>query len=333
MRKTPIGKTGEDVSVLCLGTMHFGTVIDSETSYEILDCYAELGGTFLDTANNYATWVKGGVGGESESLIGRWLKDRQNRSDLFIATKAGFPVPADDVGMGLSAEQIEGECNMSLKRLGIERIDLYYAHHDDRESPLEESLEAYHNLVNAGKVRFIGASNFVSWRLEEARWISRSNGWPEFCCIQQRYSYLRPQSGADFDPQEAVDRSLLDYCRNRDIRLLAYSPLLRGAYDRTDRLFPDHYAGSESESRLAALKEVAHEHGATNNQTVLAWLLQSDPLVIPVMGVSSTKQLEQNVGSLEISLTEDQIYRLSSAGNISTGHSDAKRKINRKAKS
>ncbi len=333
MEKTPLGASGEDVSVLSLGTMHFGTVIDKTTSYGILDQYVEAGGAFLDTANNYATWVQGGMGGESESLIGQWIKDRRNREDLFIATKVGFPAPVDDVGIGLAAHQIETECNNSLMRLGIDRIDLYYSHHDDRDTPLEESLEAYHKLVKAGKVRFIGASNFASWRLEQARGISLSEGWPEFCCIQQRYSYLRPCRGADFDPQVAVDRSLLDYCSNRDLSLLAYSPLLRGAYDRADRTFSDHYAGRDSEMRLKALGEVAGELGSTRNQTVLAWLLQSDPKVIPVLGVSSTKQLEENIGSLGVVLTEEQIYRLCSAGNVSTTHSEAKGKINRRAKS
>ena len=333
MEKTALGASGEDVSVLCLGTMHFGTVIDRATSYGILDYYTEAGGAFLDTANNYATWVQGGVGGESESLIGRWIMDRRNREDLFIATKVGFPAPVDDVGIGLAAHQIEKECNNSLRRLGIERIDLYYSHHDDRDTPFEESLEAFHKLVEAGKVRFIGASNFVSWRLEQARCISHSKGWPEFCCIQQRYSYLRPHSGADFDPQVAVDRSLLDYCSNQELSLLAYSPLLRGAYDRSDRSFSDHYVGRDSELRLAALGEVSGELGVTGNQTVLAWLLQSDPKVIPLLGVSNTKQLEENIGSLELALTEEQIYRLSTAGDVSTAHSEAKGKINRRAKS
>jgi aryl-alcohol dehydrogenase-like predicted oxidoreductase len=332
MRNAPLGRTDIEVSVLCLGTMHFGTVIDPEISFRILDRYVETGGGFVDTANNYATWVDGGAGGESESLIGRWIKDRKNRSDLFVATKVGFPVPRDGVGMGLSARQVEGECNRSLKRLGIETIDLYYAHQDDRKTPLEESLEAYHRLVKTGKVRFIGASNYLSWRLEEARWISRSKGWPEFCCIQQRYSYLRPRSGADFDPQVAVNTDLLDLCRSRKMSLLAYSPLLRGAYGRTDRSFPDQYAGSDSESRLTALRAVALELGATGNQTVLAWLVQSEPMVIPVLGVSSTEQLDENLGSLKLLLSEDQIYRLSTAGNIASTHTEAKRQSNRMAK-
>lgn len=171
--------------------------------------------------------------------------------------------------MGLRAAQIEGECDRSLKRLGIETIDLYYAHHDDRETPLEESLEAFHRLAKAGKVRFIGASNFATWRLEEARWICHNRGWPEFCCVQQRFSYLRPVSGADFDPQVAASTELLDFCRTRKVRLLAYSPLLGGAYTRSDRPLPPHYEGPESESRLGTLRSVVREIGAPPNQVVL----------------------------------------------------------------
>jgi aryl-alcohol dehydrogenase-like predicted oxidoreductase len=321
-----------EVSAICLGTMHFGTITDTVTSYDLLDRYVEAGGNFLDTANNYATWVPGGRGGESETLLGRWIKERGNSSHLFVATKVGFPVTVDEVGMGLTVRQIEAECERSLRRLGVETIDLYYAHRDDRETPLEESLEAFHKLVKAGKVRFIGASNFVTWRLEEARWISRNRGWPEFCCIQQRYSYLRPASGADFDPQLVGSAELLDFCRSRNMQLLAYSPLLKGAYGRSDRPLPPHYKSPESESQLTALRAVAGELGATPNQAVLAWLMQSEPETIPVIGVSSLEQLEENLGALDITLSEDQILRLSSAGNIPTSHFDARRRKSRLAK-
>lgn len=321
-----------EVSAVCLGTMHFGTVTDVATSYDILDKFIEAGGNFIDTANNYATWVPGGKGGESETLLGRWIKKRCNRSRLFIASKVGFPVPADKMDMGLNAKQIETECDRSLKRLGIETIDLYYAHHDDRKTPLEESLEAFQRLIKAGKVRFIGASNFITWRLEEARWISHNRGWPEFCCIQQRFSYLLPVSGADFDPQVVASRELLDYCQTQGMRLLAYSPLLGGVYSIKDYQLDPYYQSTENEIRLTALREVADELGATPIQIVLAWLIQSKPEVIPLLGVENQKQLNDNLGALDITLSEDQIFKLSTAGNISTSHFDAKLKKNRLAK-
>lgn len=325
MKNTPLGNTAEEVSELCLGTMHFGSATDTETSFQILDHYLEAGGTFLDTANNYATWVPGCKGGESESLLGKWMQQRNNRSRLFIASKVGFPAPVDHVGMGLSASQIQGECERSLKRLGIETIDLYYAHHDDRQNPLEERLEAFDKLIRAGKVRFIGASNTSAWRLEEARWISQTTGWHAFCCVQQRLTYLRPKRGADFDPQLAANDDLIDYCRNRQISLLAYTPLLKGAYSRSDRPLPQQYTGSDSDARLAALTAVAEEIGATLHQIVLAWLVQSQPLVISVIGASRPEQLAECLKALDLELSEAHISRLSTAGNMASSHRDAKK--------
>lgn len=329
MRPLELEKNNTTVSALCLGTMHFGTLTDEGASFKILDRFVEAGGNFIDTANNYATWAPGGRGGESESLLGKWIKMRGNRSRLFLATKVGFPVPADKVGMGLKAKQIESECNNSLKRLGIDTIDLYYAHHDDRETPLEESLNAFQKLIKAGKVRFIGASNYTSWRLEETRWVAQGGGFPEFCCLQQRVSYLRPVSGAEFDPQVVAGRELYDYCLIRNLRLLAYSPLLGGVYNvNNDRLDP-RYQSTENTMRMYTLRQVAEESGVTAGQLVLAWLMQSKPEVIPVLGVSNREQLDENLDALKIRLSEDQINRLSSAGNIVSPHIDAKRETGR----
>jgi aryl-alcohol dehydrogenase-like predicted oxidoreductase len=311
MRTVPLGNTGVEVSAFCLGTMHFGSRTDKETSYRILDRYIEAGGSFLDTANNYAMWVPGYVGGESETLLGEWMRERKNRAQIFIATKVGFDYPG--VERGLRARQIETECEKSLRRLGIDAIDLYYAHRDDRNTPMEETLEAFDRLVKAGKVRFIGASNFLAWRLEEARWVSQTQGWAGYCCIQQRYSYIRPKPGASFDPQTAANDDLLDYCRRRGIRLLAYSPLLSGAYTCSSRVFPKQYLGPDTDARLAALKVVSAEVGATANQVVLAWMAQSDPAVVPVLGASTVDQLQENLGALEVELNHDQMTRLNEA--------------------
>jgi aryl-alcohol dehydrogenase-like predicted oxidoreductase len=291
--------------------MYFGSRTGKETSYRLLDQYAEAGGGFLDTANIYAWWVPGYVGGESETVLGEWMRERQNRSQMFIATKVGFQYPG--VERGLSAHQIETECEKSLGRLGVEVIDLYYAHVDDRNTSMEETMEAFDRLVRAGKVRFIGASNFLAWRLEEARWVSQTHGWAEYCGIQQRYSYIRPKPGASFDPQIAANDDLLDYCRSRSITMLAYSPLLGGAYTRADRSFSDQYLGPDTDARLAALKTVAEEVGATANQVVLAWMVQSDPLVIPLVAASTVEQMRENLGALEIELDAGQITRLNDA--------------------
>jgi aryl-alcohol dehydrogenase-like predicted oxidoreductase len=307
----PLGDTGVRVSTFCLGTMHFGSQTDGKTSYRLLDRYAEAGGSFLDTANLYARWVPGYVGGESETLLGKWMRERKNRSQMFIATKVGFQYLG--VERGLQARQIEAECEKSLKRLGVDAIDLYYAHVDDRNTTMEETLEAFDRLVSAGKVRFIGASNFAAWRLEEVRWVSRTHGWAEYCCIQQRYSYVRPKPGASFDPQVAANDDLLDYCRARGITMLAYSPLLGGAFTRVDRSLPEQYLGPDTDARLTALRAVAEETGATLNQVVYAWMLQSEPPVIPLMGASTMRQMEENLGALEIELDAGQMTRLHNA--------------------
>ena len=157
MKTVELGNTGEMVSRLCLGAMYFGTRQNQAESFALLDHYVDAGGNFVDTANIYAWWETGFNGGESETVIGTWLKERKNRDQIYIASKVGFGY--QDVPVSLKAAIIEQECNKSLKRLGIETIDLYYSHNDDRNTPLEETLEAYYRLKKAGKIRHIGASN------------------------------------------------------------------------------------------------------------------------------------------------------------------------------
>jgi aryl-alcohol dehydrogenase-like predicted oxidoreductase len=311
MKMVALGNSGHQVSAFCLGAMHFGSRDDAEVSFRLLDRFVSGGGSFIDTANIYARWIPGFEGGESENLLGKWMRERGNRSQLFLATKVGLEYPG--VQRGLSAQQIIQECEKSLQRLGTDVIDLYYAHIDDRTTPMEETLGAFAHLLEAGKIRSIGASNFLAWRLEEARWISQTNGWPEYCCVQQRHTYLRPKPGASFAPQISSNDDLLDYCRARGITLLAYSPLLGGAYTRTDRGFPLQYDGPDTDSRLLVLESIADELGATLNQVVLAWMLQSDPPVIPLVAASTEEQLEENLGALDLRLDHTHLDRLNSA--------------------
>jgi len=314
MRTIHLGNTGMQVSTLCLGAMYFGTRNDEATSFRLLDQYVEAGGGFIDTANIYAHWIKGFKGAESEALLGRWQKSRKNRSSIIIATKVGFEIPPLDVPRSLSARWIETECEKSLQRLGCESIDLYYAHVDDRSTPMEETLGAFDRLVKAGKVRFIGASNFAAWRLEEARWTSLKHGWSEYCCIQQRHTFLRPKPGASFYPQMAANEDLFDYCRNRKITFLAYSALLSGAYTRADRGYDEQYAGADTQARLEALRAVAQEKGTTVNQIILAWMLHGNPPVLPLIAASSEVQMKENLQALEISLSAEEMERLNQAG-------------------
>jgi aryl-alcohol dehydrogenase-like predicted oxidoreductase len=175
-------------------------------------------------------------------------------------------------------------------------------------------LEASDRLVQAGKVRFIGASNHASWRLAEARCTSMANGWPLYCAIEQRYSYLRLRLGASLPYHVCVDDTLLDYCRFHGIALVAYRVLLEGAYTRTDRQFPEQYLGPDSDARLTALKAVSQEVEATPNQVIIAWMRQSEPPILPIIGGSTAAHLSENLGALDVQLTDEQMEILDSAG-------------------
>jgi aryl-alcohol dehydrogenase-like predicted oxidoreductase len=312
-----LGGDGPRVSALCLGTMFFGTTVDEPTSMRILDRFAEAGGTFIDTADSYAFWV-GGTGDESEELVGRWLANRGARDRTVVATKVGarpespgasWPEHAE----GLSAKAIRAGAEASLRRLGTDRIDLYYSHMEDRSVPLEETVEAFNSLVNDGLIGMPGASNHPAWRLERARRLARDHGWAPYRAIQQQHSYLRPRPGSTLTGGPGLHASdeLLDYVRAEDdLTLLAYSPLLGGAYTRSDKPLPGEYDHPGTTERLAALTEVAAELGATPNQVVLAWLLATDPPAIPVIGVSSVRQLDEALGALDVNLDAGTLSRL-----------------------
>jgi len=310
MKSLPLGTTGVEVSALCLGAMFFGTRNDKAVSYAMLDQYVDAGGTFIDTANIYAHWVSGFRGGESETLLGEWMRERGNRDQMFIASKVGFQYPGIEIG--LRARQIEEECDKSLRKMGIDTIDLYYAHVDDRKTPLEESLEAFNRLIQAGKVRFIGASNFWAWRLEKALWVSQINGWAQYCCVQQRHTYLRARAGQNFGAQIAANDELLDSCRENNVTVLAYSALLAGAYTRDDRQPGEQYRGADSDARLSTLRSVAAEIGVTPNQVILAWMLHDG--VLPLIAASTREQMQENLDALDITLTAEQMKRLNEAG-------------------
>ena len=312
MRVVSLGNSGVEVSIFGLGTMMFGTAVNKEISYGILDEYVAAGGSHLDTANMYSWFVPGFKGGESETLLGEWMRDRKNRARMFVASKVGACY--EGVDFGLSAKLIEVECEKSLKRLGTDMIDLYYAHVDDRQAPLEETLEALNWLVQAGKVRYIGASNLLSWRVAQSRLISRMHGWAEYCCVQQRYSYLRPKPKSNFDRQIVISEDMFDYCRSEGLRLIAFSPLLQAAYSRPDRKFPKQYVWPDSDARLQALNAVAKEVAATPLQVVLAWMTQADPCVIPLVTAETVEQMKENLGALRVQLGPEQITRLDSAG-------------------
>jgi len=318
--------TQRPVSVLSLGAMLMGSRTDEETSFAILDRYVSAGGTFIDTSGNYAFWVNGTQGGESEELLGRWRRSRgiSDSDQLVIATKVGarplapsfsFDGPMD----GLSAKAIRESASRSMARLGVSRLDLMYAHIEDPAVPLEETVVAFAELVASGEVGLLGVSNHWSWRVERARSVAADLGVPGYEVLQYHYTYLRQR--ADLRGRRSADGSpgvargdLLSLLRlEPGLTLVAYSPLLSGSYMRADRPLGPEFEHAGTAPRLSALRAVAAETGATVNQVVLAWLMGGEVPVIPLVGASSVAQLDESLAAVDLELSEAQRVRLDGA--------------------
>jgi aryl-alcohol dehydrogenase-like predicted oxidoreductase len=317
-------KIRREVSVLSLGTMHFGTATDEATSFAILDRYVEAGGTFIDTSGNYAFWV-GTQGGESEELLGRWRRSRGVGEEIVIATKVGARPRAPgtsftDNAEGLSARVIRESAERSRDRLGMARLDLLYAHIEDPAVPLGETVEAFAALVAEGTVGLLGVSNHWAWRVERARSLAAAAGLPGYEVLQYQHSYLRPRT--DLPGLRSPDGmpgmlggDLVSYLRAEpELTMVAYSPLLKGGYVRQDKLDAAEFDHPGTPARLAALREVAEDAGATVNQVVLAWLIGAQVPVIPLVGASSVAQLDESLAAVDLELTTDQRTRLDAAG-------------------
>jgi aryl-alcohol dehydrogenase-like predicted oxidoreductase len=296
-----------------MGTDLIGSKIDRGRAFALFDFYQENGGNFFDTANFYASWYPGCQGGESETTIGSWMKERGNRNGLVISSKLAFDYPG--CAGGLNEAEIQRECEKSLRRLQTDRIDLYYAHRDDRDTPLEETMTAFNRLIEAGKVRAIGASNLAVWRIAEANCVAWANHRSGYSVVQQRYTFLRPRLGADFGPQIFITQDLKDYAQASGIGLIGYSVLLQGAYTRADRELPAQFAGPDADARLEALEAAARELGCSRNQVIIAWMRQSKPSILPIIAGSRVEQLAENIAALDLVLSDDQMQRLNTAGN------------------
>ncbi|GAA1770406.1 aldo/keto reductase [Luedemannella helvata] len=299
---------------IALGTIPLGSAVSQRDSFAILDRFVDAGGTLLDTANNYPFWVEGCTGDESEATIGAWLAARGSavRDRVFVGTKVGARpvVPGDrtlDNTEGLSAAAINAGIEGSLRRLRTDRVDLYWAHVEDRSVPLEETLGAFHGLVSAGKVRELGASNLPTWRLERAR----ARAATPYTHVQLRHTYLRPRPGVALPEggHTLASEELLGYVREEpDLTLWAYNTLMFGAYTRADRPIQEIFDHPGTTARLAVLREVAGELGVTVNQVVLAWLLADN--VVPIVGVSTMDQLEEAIGAADVKLDASVLARL-----------------------
>lgn len=328
MNTTKIAKL--DVSNIALGTMMFGAGVDEALSINLLDYFVGEGGNFVDTANNYAFWAPGAYAGTSEELVGRWLKNRRRRDDIVLATKVGARPTVEGGGLesieGLTASAIIEQAEASLRRLRTDYIDLYYAHIDDRTTPLEETLEAFDRLVSQGKVREIGCSNYTAWRVEQARQVSRRFGYAEFVALQQQYSYLRPKPTNELRLHPQMDlrgghggeggllHEHIDYIRmDPEFRVVAYTPMLRGAYSDKTRL-PPEYINKANDQRLVALAGIAEQMEASLGQVALAWMMRSTPSIIPLVAVSSLLQLSENLEATRIEMNDEHLATLNAAG-------------------
>jgi aryl-alcohol dehydrogenase-like predicted oxidoreductase len=298
---------------LVLGGNVFGWTASGEEAFAILDRFVEAGGTMIDTADVYSAWVPGHKGGESETLLGEWLKRRGRRDDVLIATKVGM-LPGEG-GEKLEPARIASAAEASLKRLGT-HIDLYYAHQDDEKTPLADSLHALDALVKAGKVRAIGASNYSADRLSEALDISEREGLARYEVLQPEYNLM---------VRDKFEGGRQQLCLDRKIGALPYfglaSGFLTGKYRseadkgksiRGGRM--DGYMTDRGFAVLAALDEVASEAGATPAQVALAWLAARPGVTAPIASATSRAQLDELLGVLTLELTGEQVERLTEAG-------------------
>jgi aryl-alcohol dehydrogenase-like predicted oxidoreductase len=329
MRYTTIGSgtlPARKVSVLSLGAMRFGTTTDEATSFAILDRYVEAGGNFIDTSNNYLFYVNRTQGGESEALLGRWRASRGIGDEIVIATKvgarplapaAGFDTPRE----GLSRAAIREASEHSRKRLGVERIDLYYAHVPDQTGvPLDEQVAAFGELVADGTVGLLGLSNHWAWQVERARGLAATAGSTRADVLQYHHTYLRMRTDIPdlrFSPDGEIgvaDGSILSYLRAEPgMTLVAYTPLLNGAYTRPDKELDRAYDHPGTRARLEALDQVVKQTGATANQVALAWLIGGELPVVPLIGASSVAQLDESLAAVDLQLSAEQRQLLDAA--------------------
>ena len=296
---------GLTVSPVALGAMDFGTTTSKEAAFRVLDAYLDMGGNFVDTSNNYAHW--NGTGDESETLLGEYFSQRKCRDRIVLATKVGFDRHGE--GQGLKKEQIEYWIDESLRKLNTDYIDLYYAHTDDPTTPLEETMAAFHSLVQKGKVRCLGGSNYDTWRFCEANAVAKT----PYTVMQQWFTYLHAR--ADIAPQytfnEATTRERLRYLESKQIPLVAYSCLAKGGYECPERL-PKELIGGE---RLAFLKKMAADKGVNASALAVAWMVnlhrcEGFPRVIPLFGSSRAEHFTANLRGVELTRSDDELAQL-----------------------
>ncbi|SEN18076.1 Predicted oxidoreductase [Sphingomonas gellani] len=310
-----LGATDLKIAPLALGGNVFGWTADKTASFGVLDAFVEGGGVLIDTADVYSAWVDGHEGGESESMIGEWLRTSGKRDQVLIATKVGML--AGKGGEKLAPARIAAAAEASLRRLGTDRIDLYYAHQDDDAVGQEDVLAAFGKLIDAGKVRVIGASNFHAARLKSAVDLAKANTTlPRYDALQPEYNLVS---------RSRFEGELQDYCVQENIAVLPYyglaSGFLTGKYRSADdfgksvrggRMQP--FLDGSGPAVLSAMDDVAAETGATLPQIALAWLMAQDGVAAPIASATSVDQLRDLLPAMTLELSQDQLDRLTQAG-------------------
>lgn len=310
MEYIKFGNTGMDVSRICLGCMSFGEVLpgghqwvlNEEQSRPIIKRALELGINFFDTANIYAS-------GTSEEIVGRALKDYANRDEIVLATKVWGRMHQGPNGAGLSRKSIMSEIDNSLKRLGTDYVDLYIIHRWDYHTPIEETMEAMHDVVKSGKARYIGASAMYAWQFQKAQHIAEKQGWTRFVSMQNHLNLIYREE----------EREMMPLCNDQKIAVTPYSPLASGRLIRdwsesthrseTDVIQKSKYDATADVDRLIVerVASVADQHGVPRSHIALAWLLQKESVTAPIVGVTKMAQLEEAAAAVSVKLTAEEI--------------------------
>jgi aryl-alcohol dehydrogenase-like predicted oxidoreductase len=308
-----LGRTGLKVSPLCMGTMQFGWSVNEADTHRILSATLGAGINFIDTADIYSKWVDGNPGGVSETYIGNWMKKNNiPRDQIVLATKVRGEMGKGPNDQGLSRVHIVNAVEASLRRLQTDYIDLYQSHWTDDDTPIEETLRAFDDLVKQGKVRYVGASNYAAWELMQCLWTSDKYNLARYDSLQPHYNLIY---------RDEFERELRAVCVAYEIAVIPYSPLaggfLTGKYRKNEPL-PE---SKRAEGRKRAMTDknfvlvdemdvIALRHKATISQVALAWMLADPVITSPIIGATTVEQLNENLGSLKVKLAEDEMALL-----------------------
>ena len=312
MKYKKLGKTGLDVSALCLGCMSYGVsgrgphdwTLSEEESRPFIQKAIEEGINFFDTANGYSA-------GTSEEILGRAIKDFGQRDEVVVATKVFIPMHKGPNSLGLSRKNILAEVDASLRRLGMDYIDLYQIHRFDPRTPIEETLEALHDVVRAGKVRYVGASSMAAWQFTKSLYVADLHGWTRFVSMQNHYNLLYREE----------EREMMPLCEDQGVGVIPWSPMARGKLTRdwdekTARSETDEYGkglythGDEAREIVGAVRAIAESRGVSRAQVALAWMLAKPVVTAPIVGATKAHHLDDALAALQLELTAEEIERL-----------------------